>query len=223
MIERHMSKTGMEYPIASVSGSDLDKMYGVKGFPSAYLVDTNGYVIWTGHPGNINPSVIKDALEGASYVHPLDGSQFKSINKQLTKKNFGAALKVIEKELLKTPDDAELMLAKESLDSMIESANSKAAAYSEEGDFGLALDLYTELAKNFKGHDAEDGAKVAAKAISKNPEAKEELAAHKKALKGDQAQLAGDREKAKKAYQGVAKKYPDTKAGARASSYLSRH
>ncbi len=223
MIERHMTKTNMAFPVVSVSGSTTDEMYGVSGFPASYLVDANGVVIWEGHPGSLRSEMLVSALKEAAYVHPLEGKEFSSLNKQLAGQNFGAAYKIALKELLRAPDDAELLRAKASLDSILEAATSKAGAYSESGEFGLAMDAYEVLAKNFKGHPGADDAKLAMKTLSKNPAAKEELAAHKKMGKGAAAQLAGDREQAIKVYEGVVKKYPDTKAAGRAGSYLSRH
>jgi hypothetical protein len=223
LIEKHIEAKGIAYPIAKLKGEDADRIYGIKGFPSGYLVDPSGRVIWQGHPGNLSASEIEKALESAAFVAPLAGDDLKKLNKLIAEQDFGTALGEIDKGLAANGDDATLKGAQEAIEGLLKRKLEAAAKAIEEQDFGVALMTYEEVDRLFAGHMASKDAKDKAKELEKNPEAKNELAAWKKMVKGDQAQLAGDFEKAGKVYAGIVKKYEGTKCAARAQEFLGRH
>jgi hypothetical protein len=39
------------------------KAYGIRSIPTAYLIGTDGKVIWEGHPRQLEDSVIEKALQ----------------------------------------------------------------------------------------------------------------------------------------------------------------
>jgi hypothetical protein len=43
----HVEKVGMEFPVAIVAP---DEEYAVEGFPTAFLIDAGGRIVWSGHP-----------------------------------------------------------------------------------------------------------------------------------------------------------------------------
>jgi hypothetical protein len=223
LLEKHIEKKGIAYPIAKVKGETAKSIYGVKGFPSSFLVDPTGRIVWSGHPGNLKDGDLEEALAGASFVPQVEGDDYKKLNKLIRAQQFGAAMAAITKGLVKAGDDEGLQGAKASIEGLLKRKVEAAEAASGEGDFGPALAIYSELETLFKGHPAAKEAKTSAKALSKNPEAKDELAAWKKMVKGDQACFMGELEKAGKIYAGVAKKYEGTKCGARAQEFLKRH
>ena len=49
-------------PFIITVGSSVFKTYGVKGIPHAFLLDTNGVVLWRGHSGSIKTKNIEEAL-----------------------------------------------------------------------------------------------------------------------------------------------------------------
>ena len=59
-IEKHKA----EYAYGYESGK-LFSQTGGKGLPHAVLVDPQGIVVWTGHPGSLTPEIIRPALAGA--------------------------------------------------------------------------------------------------------------------------------------------------------------
>jgi hypothetical protein len=91
---------------------------------------------------------------------------------------------------------------------------------SDEGDFGTAVDLYTEVGEQLEGLPGASDAKAAREAIEKNPAAKDELAAHQLLKKADALQASNEGDKAIQAWKALVKKFPDTKAGKRASNAL---
>jgi hypothetical protein len=223
LLESHIEKKGIEYPIAKVKGESAKTIYGVRGFPSAALVDGSGRVIWTGHPGSLKNSDIEAALESVSFLAPLDGKQHKKLNKLISDRDFGKALVAAQKDLAKNPSDEDLKGLVTSIEEMLTGFQTSAASAVDSGDFASAMSFYSDIENSFDGLDAAKDAKNNAKLLSKNPAAKDELAAWSKMAKGDKAQFEGDFEKASKAYSSVAKKYPDTKSGKLAAAFLSRH
>ena len=222
MIERHIEKMNIQYPIASVKGEDADRIYGVKGFPSGALVDPDGVVIWTGHPASVPRDLIEEHLGRTAFLPRLEAKEHKKFDKLIADGAYGKAHAAILKQLEKGPDEA-LDQARKDIEALLERRLGDAEAALEAGDPARAHGLYESIARLYKGHAAEKAAKERAKTIEKDPEAKAELEAADKISKGDEAQDAGDFEKAAKVYTGIVKKYPGTKAAARAQAFLSRH
>jgi len=222
MIERHIEKMNIQYPIASVKGDFADRIYGVKGFPSGALVNAAGEVIWMGHPGSVPRDLIEKELEHTAFLPGIEGKEYKKVDKLITDKQYGKAHAAIVKQLEKGAD-APLEEAKSNLESLLERKTSMATAAVESGDFATGHALYVEIATLYKGHDAEKPAKESAKAIEKNPAAKDELDAADKMSKGDDAARLGDFEKAAKVYASIVKSYPETTSATRAQAFLARH
>jgi hypothetical protein len=223
LLERHIEKMGIAYPIAKVKGESADRIYGVKGFPSAALVDASGRVIWSGHPSSVPRGEIEKALEGTAFLPRLEGKAYKKVDKLIVSREYGKAHAEVLKGLQKDSADETLQGAQVSIEALLEKMQGAANAAVEGQDFGVALDTYSQIEKLFKGHEAAKLAKADAKAVEKNPAAKDEIAAWKKMVKADETQFEGDFEKAGKLYAAIAKKYPETKSGERAQAFLSRH
>jgi len=62
LVESVVHRQGMEYPVVRVQGGSVDSAYGVRSFPSAFLVGRDGSVVWSGHPGALSGAVIEAAL-----------------------------------------------------------------------------------------------------------------------------------------------------------------
>ena len=62
----YADKHGIQFAVAagSQTGKNLNGMYGVRGIPHSFLIDTEGNVDWHGHPNAITDSMIKGALKG---------------------------------------------------------------------------------------------------------------------------------------------------------------
>lgn len=64
----------MQYDYGYMKKADLTPFMGalgMRGYPSAALVDPKGVVVWTGHPSSLNSGTIKKHLKGASTT-PVD-------------------------------------------------------------------------------------------------------------------------------------------------------
>ncbi|MFT4514443.1 MAG: hypothetical protein ACI89X_003448 [Planctomycetota bacterium] len=69
-VEKHKLQYDFGY-MTKEAMSPWMKSLGMRGYPSAALVNPKGVVVWTGHPASLSGSVIKKHLKGASKT-PVD-------------------------------------------------------------------------------------------------------------------------------------------------------
>jgi hypothetical protein len=220
MIEKHIEKTGMEYPIARIKPK-FDDMYGVKGFPHSALIDANGRIIWKGHPAKLPMDKLRDALDETAHIARLEGKRYGSINKLIEKRQFGKALAAAEKGLTKG-DDEGFASVKESVEALVERMSERAKA-AREADYAEAWSVYGEMVDLFAGLPAADEAKAQLKKLESDPQAKKEITAFRMLLKADKVVTTGDFAKAARKYKSIAKKYANTSSGRDAQEFLNRH
>jgi hypothetical protein len=67
-----------QYPYAYEAGK-LANHFGVRGIPAAALVDAEGKVVWSGHPGELNGKLIEPALKGALKKPIFDAPSFQEL------------------------------------------------------------------------------------------------------------------------------------------------
>lgn len=213
----------MNFPIAMVKGDRTDRAFGVRGFPSAVLVDARGNAVWIGHPGSFPESSLEALLAAQTWIPRLENKKHSKINKSLAKREIGKAYAAVLKALERTPEDEELLARRQSIESAAERMLADAQSKEEEADYGVALDYFEEVVDLFGGMEAADTARVAAKALEKNPEAKDELAAHKLLARARAYLADGDERKALPRLKSVVKKYQGTHSHGRAEALLRRH
>ena len=222
LIEKHIEKTNMRFPVARTKAR-VDMLYGVKGFPSATLIDAAGRVVWTGHPGSLDASLVKELLKDVAFVAQVEGKAYKALNKRITKGDYGKALAEAKKGLEKTPEDEGFSGARDALTGLLEHKLAQSEAAVTAGNHGIAWGLLSDVQELFDGLDEAKAAKDRARELEKLPEAKGAIDAYKKIQKADAIALTGDFEKAARSYKGVAKKFPDTASGKRAQAFMNRH
>jgi peroxiredoxin len=62
VVKPFVAEQGVKYTIGLDSGATV-KAYGIRSIPTAYLIGTDGKVIWEGHPRQLEDSVIEKALQ----------------------------------------------------------------------------------------------------------------------------------------------------------------
>jgi tetratricopeptide (TPR) repeat protein len=221
-VEKDVKKSKMKHPIVIVKGEDVDRAYGIKGYPAGFLVDPAGNVIWTGHPASLEDEYLAGLLKDLK-VAPEVPAEFKDVNAALATRKYGKALTAINKALVKAPDSAELKAAQEFITSSLAGKLEEAAAALEAKDYGTANSLYGEIAAQYDGVAGAEAAKPALEALKKDKEAAPELAAQAKLAEAITNWRKGELEKALKAYQSIAKKWPDTESGKRAQELVDLH
>jgi tetratricopeptide (TPR) repeat protein len=222
LVTETVQKTERKYAIAIVKGEKTDAFYGVKGFPSAYLLDDRGRVIWTGHPGTLEEKTITDALAKAAVVTTLPDA-FKDINKLIAKQDLGKAWDAAGKALATKAGDKDLERLRTEVEKALQKKLEAAKAAAGASDFGHAVDVYEEVMSEFEGMPAASEAKAPHDAILADPNAKDDLAAAAMMKKADAEVRKGEFEKALAIWKAAAKKYASTKSGARAAAAVASH
>jgi tetratricopeptide (TPR) repeat protein len=222
LVTETVQKTERKYAIAIVKGEKTDAFYGVKGFPSACLLDARGRVVWVGQGGEApEEKLISDALAKAALVSPLPDA-YKDINKLLSKQEFGKAWDAAGKALASKAGDKDLERVRSEIEGALKKRMDQAKKAADAKDFGEAVDLYEEVIAEFEGMPTVD-AKTPRDAITADPEAKDDLAAAAQMKKADAEVRKGEFEKAMAIWKAAAKRYPDTKSGARAATAVAKH
>jgi hypothetical protein len=222
LVMETVQKTERKYAIAIIKGEKTDAFYGVRGFPSAYLLDARGRVIWSGHPGALEEKTIADALAKSAVVAPLPDA-LKDINKLIAKQELGKAWDAAGKALATKAGDKDLERVRTEIEKALAKKMDAAKAAAAASDFGTAVDLYEEVTAEFEGMPAASEAKAPHDAILADPNAKDELAAAAQMKKADAEVRKGEFEKAVAIWKATAKKYGSTKSGARAAAAVSSH
>jgi hypothetical protein len=62
LVRKKIEQAGMKFPVARTSGDSAERAYGVKGFPSTFLIDAGGRLVWSGHPAELDETKIRDLL-----------------------------------------------------------------------------------------------------------------------------------------------------------------
>jgi hypothetical protein len=226
LVEKAVKKKRMKFPVAMVKTQE-ESAFGIRGFPSSYLLDVDGTILWKGHPAGFDREFtikrLEKALERASAVPPVPEAHARSIDKHLAKGDFAKAHAAAAKSLQKEPENADLLAFVESIEGMVASRIESAEKAEENGEFGRAMDLYASVLTSFSGVPGAEDVQVAVDSLKSSKEAKGDMAAMKKWTSAMDTWRKGDFEKALKSVASIAKKYADTATGERAAEMLERH
>lgn len=168
---KYLEATGWKAIIAFESGLPSMNAYGFSGFPSAALVDAKGKVVWTGHPGGLNDSIIEENLKGAkppggqsAFADALKPTfdapkKYASIAKKIAGGQIGPGLLDVEKALagkLSDSDQAGLEALKAEVQALYDEEMKSAAEALEGKRYFDARFAWTRLEKAFRGHTLAD-------------------------------------------------------------------
>lgn len=62
-LERHVKDDGLTYPVAWDEGGKTCRTYGVRGYPSCYVLNRRGEVVFEGVPAMVPPKQLEALLE----------------------------------------------------------------------------------------------------------------------------------------------------------------
>lgn len=111
-VKPFMDKIPMKYRVALASTEEIQKtwMKNVEGIPHAFVVNTNGVVIWQGHPMDRLDQVLADIVAGSfdpeKYKNAEEESDtdLETLQQYLMEGQFEQALSFIEEKLKDNPD-----------------------------------------------------------------------------------------------------------------------
>jgi peroxiredoxin len=53
-LKSHVVEAGITFPVLHDQGGKVCGRFGVRAYPTAYLIGRDGTVLWEGHPGNVD-------------------------------------------------------------------------------------------------------------------------------------------------------------------------
>lgn len=161
--EAWVGSKGAKYAYAYDKGQKLARQFGVfvtEGIPHALLIDASGVVVWKGHPGSLEPSMIEAAIKGA-LPKPLWewSAAAKGVKAALVKRSFKSALDQAAK--LKEADGGPELVA--AIQGMVKSSVDGLRASFEKGDYLAAQTAAQALQKELAGlPELEEASKILA-------------------------------------------------------------
>lgn len=206
MIEKYLPTKGIHYPTAAGGAASSFRSWGVKGRPSAYLIDHEGVVIWAGHPGGLSDGIIEEAVARAEADGPWEpGERHEVLDKAVKMAKdgkMGGAWKAAESARKKAADLPAAIAAIDAFQAEIRERGmrqlAKSTAMSEEGRYFQAAERLEAQLDVFKGAPFEDEWKDTIKAWTSSKECKTEYGLDKKRRAALAAAREGDIEKALK-------------------------
>lgn len=187
-VEQHQAA----YAYAYDKKGSLMRYFGVKGIPHAVLVDANGTIVWRGHPGSLEPSIIEKALVGA-LEKPVWGwpDETKKARQYLAKRQYAKALEEARK--VEGPY-ADLITAR--ITAKVTAVERAAQA----GDYLAATEKGEAALDELKGLPETEKIEAILADIKAKPEAKHIIKGQKKLadLKEEIAGIGGSKRKAEK-------------------------
>jgi len=106
-----VERMGMKYVVAIDTNRLFADTYmsGVQGIPHAFIVDTNGIIVWSGHPAADLSQVLAEVLAGTYDMETARTAQGESeeLQQLLISGDFEKALDALDKLLSKDPKNSE--------------------------------------------------------------------------------------------------------------------
>jgi hypothetical protein len=158
--EKWVSSKGAKYAYGYDKGSKLARYFNVSGIPAAVLVDASGTVVWQGHPGSLDESLLAKATSGA-LPKPLWEwtAAAKAVKNALLKKQYKLALE--ESAKLTEADGGPAI--KSAIEGIVKSKVEGMKTAFEKGDFLGAETASNALQKELDGlPEQAEAAKMAA-------------------------------------------------------------
>jgi len=211
MIEKFVADKGITYPTAAGAANSSARAYGVSGYPSAYLIDHDGVVIWEGHPASLTDTIIEKAIEAAEAESPNwdPGERHEVLSKAVAAAKggeMGRAWKSSESARKKAADNPDALAAIDAFQSDLRARGevrmAKARRYADEGRMYQAVEYLEAQGKVYAGSPLAKEWKATTKAWLKVKEGKAQydldkkrIAALEKAREGDFGKAVKDLQK----------------------------
>jgi hypothetical protein len=213
--EAFIANTEAAYGYAYDPGGALSRYFGVRGIPSAVLVDASGTVLWTGHPGSLPEAQIANAVQGALQTPIWEWPESADkVAKELRKRRFAKALE----EARELDDDA---VAK-SVQAMIDGALKGLERAHEAGDYLAAVRLGERLEDWLDDLPEEERVKAILEKIDDDDRAQDILDAQEKIAKMKAGRIKkGKIDRMIRDLEKIREELPDTVAARQAADFIA--
>lgn len=218
LVDKFVSDTGAKHPIVIEDG-DSAGVYGIRGFPSSFLIDADGKIAWNGHPASVKEDLIERLLENVRLLPELPKG-LSSVQKSMEKGDFASARKSLESSLEGGRlSDEERTAAEEAvawIDARAGSLMASAEADGQRGDWFAVVQTLERVVESFKGLEPAEKAKEQLAEIRKDKDKRREIDAGEVYEKTRQKARSMKPEQAAQMFRMLAKKYDGTKAAEKA-------
>ncbi|GEM_PF-2663419 len=226
LVEKAIQKKHMKFPVAMVKTNE-EQPFAIRGFPTSFLVDVDGTILWKGHPGTFDSQFgtkrLETYLAKTVSLPSLPDDYIKSVAKHVEKRAYGKAHSTILKAMERDPENESLKTYVEKIESIVEFKIAVADEFLDDGEYGRAMAVYEQLLSQFPGVPGAELAKQSAADLKSNKEARDELAATEKWNSVMKDWRKGKFDKALSGVRSIAKKYSSTPTGKRADEMVYRH
>ncbi|MBI4230461.1 MAG: hypothetical protein HY608_06465 [Planctomycetes bacterium] len=226
-LEPFVAENRIEYPVGC--GSSTSGAYGVRGIPDSYLIGADGKVIWNGHPSGLTDAMIEAALSKVSgpigpsaFLLPDDlPESFAAVRAAVRKRQLALAIRTLEGMAGDGGPDADRALALHGeMDGFARARLDAALAHRAAGRLWSAAKGLEDVQGLFRGMDCATEAGEALRAVRQEPGWRAEQSAQRILAAADRTSEGGRSAEARKQYEMVIERYPETEAAASAREHL---
>jgi hypothetical protein len=199
LVSKYVTDNKIAYPIVIEKGFKSSRELKVAGFPSSFLVDTKGKVIWAGHPASLKESDIEEALKGARAPGVKLPAALKSLEPLLQKQDYAKAYEAAKNLMAGNLDEEGKKAAQEVLDNIANDAKSAMADAEKnlgEKRFYEAQEDLTKLVKSYANVPGAEGADAKLRELKANSEAIKSIKAGEQLAKANDLAQSQDFDKA---------------------------
>lgn len=196
-IEPFAKAKNMTYPLAT--GFKRGGAYSPRGIPHCWLISASGKILYKGHPGSLQDSVIEKALEDVALPPKLTLGETleKKVRSNLTKLYLAKVIKALAKYDVEGDENQALAAgAIKDLEAYGAKLIARAQREAQQGNYHRTVEFLERCEKQFKGHELGGKAKAKLKELSTADETKLEIEAAKTVLKAEAYAAAGATAKA---------------------------
>jgi len=240
-LEPYAKRYKIDWPIALEPTKKAQKAYGVRGFPSSFVIAPDGKVAWKGHPASKDlESVIQSLLSKVKKGSSGSGSVGENPTEIKFEKEFSKRLQFAARQAARGQLSSALRMAQKMLDDDNAGEDEKKEAGQIKSEIEKrvaeifkeverllkekmpyeAKQLLIKIRQAFSGHANAKKAQDKIIALDKDASLEDELKAGDLYVKGLKAEAEEDEKEAQKYFKQVVDNYPETEYAKRAKEKL---
>jgi len=177
-----ISKLGAKFPF--IKAKNCNTVYGIKFFPSIYVIDPDGNVVSVPDDRMPSESMIEDMLKKVTLAPKMpDGAQYDPLRALWKKKDYVKLDEYLTKMLAQDNLDADMRKVlegqKATLDKRVEGQKKRIETLGQGPDYLAAQDGLEKIAKDWKGFPVAELAKAELARFAADAKIKKEISALK--------------------------------------------
>lgn len=226
-VETFVQSNGINY-IVGFDRQGTTEAWGVTGYPSAFLIDVRGRVIWEGHPASLPMNTVEQALGEVRRID-IDGrdlsSRFDEVAALVRREAWGGARRevaaLVRRGRLDPAESEDATWLLEQLDAIGAEQLAGVEELETFGDYFQAQQILEGLGEDFEGAEFASGIPTRLREYRRRP-IRDWVEASELYHRAEAAETAGERDAAARAYASVYRAMQDRPIGAEARTRAER-